>query len=380
MKNKTIYFIFFLTLVNGIILNMGHAVTPKYIEILGIDKYWFGYFFSAMSLGHFFMGPIWGKISDRKSRKVVYAIGFIGYGVGQYLFVSFSQGPQLLAARLLSGIFSNGIIVASAALITDYTTREERTKGLSIYSGLTMLGISIGYYLSGFIGESYRLGVINTFKLQAIASVVFGLVLLVILPKTSNGLKKAYNTIKLREVFSDKDLRVLLLSLPIITISFVGVTKFLDVYISDNGYSTSDLGAFIGVTGLVTIFTTVFVLPVITSKIKDRPLLFIITFLSGVFVVITFTQDNLMLSLYSFYLLFIFFKAFFEPIHQSIVSKKFEGNQGTILGVRKSFEFAGNFVGPLILGYVYGFNPLMLFVGAGVLLMIVSFIVFVRSK
>jgi DHA1 family multidrug resistance protein-like MFS transporter len=380
MKNKTIYFIFLLTLLNGIILNLGHAVTPKYIEILGIEKYWFGYFFSTMSLGHFIMGPIWGKVSDKRSRKIVYALGFLGYGIGQYLFVTFTTGPSLLIARLIAGVFSNGVIVASAALITDYTSTEERTKGLSIYAGLTMLGTSVGYYISGFLGEPFRLGVIQTFKLQAIASVIFAVVLIMLLPKHNVELKEKPKPIKLIDVLANKEIKTLLISLTFVTISFVGVTKFLDVYISDNGFSTGQIGTFIGITGIVTIFATVFVLPTVTKKFKDRNLLFASTLLGGVFVVIAFVQDNVMVSLYSFYLLFIFFKAFYEPIHQSIISKKFEGNQGAILGLRKSFAFAGNFAGPLFFGYVYGFNPLVLFVGAGVVLIVVAIIVQVKTK
>jgi len=380
MKNKTIYLVYLLTFINGIILNLGHAVTPKYIEILGVEKFWFGYFFSAMSLGHFIMGPIWGRVSDNKSRRMVYSIGFLGYGVAQFLFVTFSSGQTLLIARLLAGLFSNGVIVASVALVTDYTTVEERTKGLSIYSGLIMLGSSIGYYVSGFVGEPFRLGVIDTFKLQALLSVVFAAVIYLVLPKGQTSRSKNKIGVSVTEIIKNVELRTLLFSLIFTTISFVGVTKFLDVYISDNGYSTTELGSFIGVTGLVTIFTTVVVLPLVTKLFKDRTLLLFATFFSGFFVVITFIQDDLMFALYSFYLLFIFSKAFFEPIHQSIISKKFEGNQGTILGLRKSFEFAGNFIGPLFLGYVYGFNPIVLFIGAGICLMVVSIYVFVRTK
>ena len=374
-KIGSINYIHFLTFLCALTLNMGFSVTPKYIDILSIEKYWFGYFYSIMSVGHFVMSPIWGRISDKHGRKLVLCIGLLGYSIAQFLFISFSTGFELLFPRLMAGVFGNAVLVSTVTLVTDYTSVSQRTKGLSKYTGFFMLGTSAGYALSGFLGEPYRLGIINTFKFQSISALIMSIVILITLKNTKAKKVKIVEKVNFKEVLKEFDLSLLLLSLPLITISNFGVTKFLDFYISNNGYSTSQLGNFIGVTGIVTFLSTIFILPNLANKFKDKNLLGFATIMSGVFIIITFVQDNVLFSLYTTYMLYILFKAFYDPIHQSIISKKFKGNQGAILGFRRSFHALGSVLGPIILSLIYTPDSSIMFIWCGFTMVIVGIIV-----
>ena len=73
----------------GITTNIGHPVTPYYINQLNFDKIVFGYFYALMSFGMLISAPIWGSLGDAKGRKWIIIICLIFYGVGQVMFASF---------------------------------------------------------------------------------------------------------------------------------------------------------------------------------------------------------------------------------------------------------------------------------------------------
>lgn len=95
---------------------------PSYLEELGVvgrDRValWSGLVFGAAPLAAAVMGPIWGSIGDRFSRKlmVIRAMVAISVFVGS---MSFVQGPwQLLALRLGQGVFS-GFVPPSVTLVS----------------------------------------------------------------------------------------------------------------------------------------------------------------------------------------------------------------------------------------------------------------------
>ena len=70
----------------GITTNIGHPITPYYINQIELPKIVFGYFFAAMSLGMLIFAPIWGSLGDAKGRKWILIICLIFYGLGQVLF------------------------------------------------------------------------------------------------------------------------------------------------------------------------------------------------------------------------------------------------------------------------------------------------------
>ncbi len=377
LKKKSFWIIAVVTFLASITLNFGHTVTPTYINDLGIAKKWFGYFFSVMSLGHLIMSPINGYLSDKYGRKVVMIFGFIGYAIAQSLFITFGTGPTLLLPRIIAGVFGNAVLMSTVASFTDVSTKEERTKALSIYAGLLAFGIAVAYLISGNLSE--HIGVINTFKVQVGISLSMALITLLIVKNNRQTdikeRKNIFQNFKMIHDVKSRDVYVLLFLLIPITIAFVTTTKFLDVYITDNGYSKSDLGNFMFVTGIVGIIATFVFLPILNRYFRSVTLLKISLIIGGIFVIITFMQSNIIFALYSLFLVYIFFKSFYEPLDQSILSKRFDGNQGTILGIRKSFYALGNVLGPLLAGFIYEENPVAVFYMAGGLLIIAGLVI-----
>ena len=83
----------------GITTNLGHPITPYYINQINLDKIVFGYFYATMSLGMLISAPIWGALGDARGRKWVLIICLIFYGVGQVLFGVLHNAVLIILAR-----------------------------------------------------------------------------------------------------------------------------------------------------------------------------------------------------------------------------------------------------------------------------------------
>ena len=167
----------------GITTNIGHPITPYYINQLGLDKIVFGYFFAAMSLGMLIFAPIWGALGDAKGRKWILIICLVFYGVGQILFGVLNNQYLIIAARLFSGIFSGGILVSFLSYMT-------RSKDLSKYNGprlyatfisLQLVGTSLGSFIGGALGEVFNPNYHYVFFIQALSMLVFALYVLILM-------------------------------------------------------------------------------------------------------------------------------------------------------------------------------------------------------
>ncbi len=385
-KKKRFYIIAIFVFLGSLTLNLGHPVTPKYIKELGISSEWFGYFFAFMSLGHVIMSPIYGNLSDKYGRKPIFIIGLCGYAFAQFLFITFDSVPLLLIPRITAGVFGSAILISAAGFFSDLSSKSERTKALSICAGLLAFGASAGYLVGGRLGVDSVLGVKGTFKFQIIFALILAVLMLIFVRKaqerTSKNRKSFIQNLNDIRKLKDRNIYIMLCVGILVSISFVSVSKFLDVYISDSGYDTDVLGTFVFITGVIGIISTLTILPFLSGKFKDLNLLKFALILGGAMIFLTFIQNNMFVALYTTFLIFMLFKPFYQPLDQSILSRRFDGNQGTILGIRSSFFAIGNVIGPLIAGFIYKYYGVNLFFFSSGLLILSGLIlvVFVRSK
>ena len=83
---KTLILTILYFLIQGIVHNIGHPVTPAFVRSLGIPDFMFGVFFASMSFGLMIGGPIWGILGDRGKKKNYIVIGLLLYSIGQLFF------------------------------------------------------------------------------------------------------------------------------------------------------------------------------------------------------------------------------------------------------------------------------------------------------
>lgn len=130
---------------------------PSFLEELGVEERahvqrWTGVAFGAAPLAAAVMGPVWGSIGDRWSRKlmVLRAMFAIALFVGAMGFV---RTPwQLLALRLCQGIFS-GFVPPSITLVSVAAPREAQGRISGGLQGALALGSILGPLYGGFVRE-----------------------------------------------------------------------------------------------------------------------------------------------------------------------------------------------------------------------------------
>ena len=84
-KFKTALF-FTLFLLHSICINLVHPITTTYVNNLNLPDYYFGFFYSLMSLGQVIGAIIFGSLSDKIGRKWLIVLGiFPVFGFFAYL-------------------------------------------------------------------------------------------------------------------------------------------------------------------------------------------------------------------------------------------------------------------------------------------------------
>ncbi len=143
-------------------------VLPFLTRELGISDANAGWLLASYPLASFVASPFWGRFSSARGRKPALVIGLLGYAAGFTLFGLGQNFEQLLAARVLGGLFSAAALPALFAYVADVTTPEKRSSGMGALGAGIGLGVTFGpligwltyaalglrapYFVSGAIG------------------------------------------------------------------------------------------------------------------------------------------------------------------------------------------------------------------------------------
>ncbi|GBG76612.1 hypothetical protein CBR_g22491 [Chara braunii] len=94
--------------------------------------------------------PLMGLVSDRRGRRIVLVLSYLGTAFG-YLLLGYSSSLQLvLIARLVTGLLKHSIN-ASKSYIADHTGRHDRAVDLGRLATASGLGVMVGPALGGLL-------------------------------------------------------------------------------------------------------------------------------------------------------------------------------------------------------------------------------------
>lgn len=388
--------LFVVSFIQAILHNLGHPVTPALVRSLDIPDKMFGVFFSAMSLGLMIGAPLWGVLGDRGHKKFYIIFGLLLYSIGQIGFGYVGNQAWMVFFRFLSGFG----VAASATLfiskVIDLSLPSNKAKNLAIFSALAALGGSLGYGLGGYFTENqflidllhtsdYR----NVFLVQGILNTIYALGLIYFL-QGCDDLKQA-NVVKIKKKFRLRDLKntpftlvLFLISLTFATIGSVNISKYIDVYFNELGYSPNDLGTFVMVTGFVSIIASLVLVPILVKLKKDLTLMIVIHIINAFVILFVFRQANFLLFIYTIFMIYVVAKAVYQPFEQSFISGYAkEGATGSLMGIRQAFFSMGLIIGPLIGGWLYEIRPLLVFDVSALMFAVSLFLliwIFIRQK
>ncbi|MBN2540624.1 MAG: MFS transporter [Bacilli bacterium] len=372
MKKEQLMVILFF-FVQNIIHNLGHPVTPAFVENLGIQDYMFGVFFAAMSFGLMIGGPIWGSLGDRGKKKPYIIIGLIVYSIGQFFFGYSNNQYLMVLFRFLSGIGVVSAITLLTSHMIELTPKDKRAKFLAYNMAVTTLGAAFGYLIGGFISQNqftvdlfHITNYKEIFLIQSILNIGYVLLILFLF-KDKEAIAIAP---KKTSVFSnfkfiksiDYRLFLFLIALMFITIGSINLNKFIDVYFNNLSYNPFQLGIFKMVIGCVTVVVSIFLVPYFARMRKQIGLMMVIQLASAIIVFFSFRSSSFIITIYTLYMLYIILLAVFTPLEQNYISLHAkEGEYGKIMGIRQSFLSIGMVIGPLFGGVLYDRSPLLMF-------------------
>jgi MFS family permease len=370
-KTITITILYFL--LQGIVHNIGHPVTPAFVRSLDIPDFMFGVFFASMSFGLMIGGPIWGILGDAGKKKNYIVVGLLLYSLGQLFFGYVENQYIMVFFRFISGIGAVAAITLLTSHLIEISSLKDRAKHLAYAAAAMTLGASIGYYLGGFIStNTFMVDLLNLesynkiFLIQAISNALYAIFIYFtfIDSKFDRMITQKGNIFtNLKAVAHIRlSLLVFLFSLTFMTIGAINLSKYIDVYFDELGYSPQDLGTFVFATGIVSVLASVFIVPIFSKIKKQIAVIAMIQVGSAIIVFFVFRASNFLLAAYTVYMIYIVFKAIYAPLEQNYISLHAEeGKFGRVMGVRQSFLSIGMVIGPLLGGFLYEKDALLLF-------------------
>ncbi|MDD7736258.1 MAG: MFS transporter [Bacilli bacterium] len=372
-----LYFLFF------ICVNTLHPITTTYVNSLNLPDYYFGFFFSLMSLGQVLGALFFGFLSDKIGRKKLIIIGIIGYCLSQLGFGFINKYPILiLLFRILAGFFASAPITLFVSLCLDYSEENMKVKMLSILSSCSILGASFGYEIGGSLYNYLSFSIQQIF----ITQIIIGLTTALIFGLTMKDVKVSSTSLKVEEKKANRGIKNIkpiliyfLFGLLILTIGQILINKYLDTYLIHIGYQPAILGHYVFITGLFGALSNLLIIPFI-KKLKDKKLaicLLLFIFISAGLTYITFlVKIDILYLLFSTHLLYIVLKSLITPLEQNeIATYTNNDNKGSIMGARQAVLSIGNVVGPLIGSAVYTKGSSLIFI-VGASIIVLSFVIF----
>ena len=375
-KCKTIFF-FIIFFIYSICINLVHPITTTYVNSLNLPDYYFGFFFSLMSLGQVIGAIIFGSLSDKIGRKWLIVLGIVGYALAQLGFGFINTYPIIiLFFRVIAGIFISAPNTLFVSLCLDISTTDKKVKYLSLLSCFSLLGSSFGYEIGGSLYNYLDLSISQIFIFQVSLCLTTSLLFAFFMKDNKKGAPTTQNTKK----FSFKSLLslniisfTLLIALLTLTIGQVLISKYLDTYIIHIGYEPATLGHYVLLTGIIGALSNLLIIPLI-KKINNKKLMYLLLSLVLVSAILTFitfsSKDNIMTFLLSTHLIYCICKSIITPLEQNELSKHSSSeDNGKIMGARQTMLSIGNVVGPLLGSVIYSKgNPLVFIISGYIIL------------
>jgi MFS family permease len=375
---KMVYLIIIFYIIQATIHNLGHPVTPAFVRELGIQDYMFGVFFASMSFGLMLGGPIWGVLSDQGKKKIYIVFGLLLYSIGQFFFAYSNNQYLMVFFRFLSGFGVASAITIFTSHVISISEPNDRAKHLAYTAAAFTLGASLGYWIGGFLStNSIATSILGTsdfriiFLIQSLLNTLYVVLIIFVFKeakKIEPILKKVTFFKALKQVTKiEPSLLIFLISLTFMTIGSMNVSRYIDVYFNELGYNPQQLGTFVMATGLVSLFASIFIVPIFSKFKKQLVTISIIHILSALIIFYVFRANQFLLVMYTIFMVYVIFKAIYQPLEQSYISLQAkEEKYGTVMGIRQSFVSIGMVLGPLIGGFIYERSPLLLFDFSGI--------------
>ncbi len=365
MKKEKIYLLF-ITLLFGILFNIGNPAVPLYINSLHISGRFVGFYLASGGIGIMIFATLWGALGDIKDRNKVLGVVFIGFALGQFLFGIFQNQYLLLVASLISGLFVAGVLVNIYSYINDtYSDEHEKNRTLSYAVSIYIIGGAVAYLIGGYLARLLDPNYNIVFIIQSILLLLSGIYIYfekTDLVDTDRHLTRSFFWEDIKQIFTMPWVPIYTISLTFfISFSHSNVRRFLDYYVINEKYSVVQLGYLVFTVGIVSLISNIFIAPFFLKRYHNFRFLQFQFIFAPIFLYFSFQIDNLMVGLYTFFIGYSIMLAIYEPTAISVMSENKNVSQGVLVGVRQSVVGLGMTLGFIVGGFLFEINQLYVF-------------------
>lgn len=353
---------------------------PLYIDTLGHFthqqlNFWSGFVFSGIYFVSAFVSPWWGKLADKKGRKLMTLRASLGMAIVLAAMGLVTNVWQLFFLRMLQGFFA-GFVSNSNALIATETPKENSGQALGTMASSFTAGNLLGPFVGGTLASmfSYR---ITFFITGGLLLICFLLCLFFVheegfKPITEKKLDKASGVIK--ELKSPALIFGLLLTTLIIQAANNSINPIVSLYVrqlmNNQGNVVFVSGVIAALPGIATFLAAsrfgalgdrIGTQKIIMGGFIGATILFFLT---------AFVQNTIELGILRF--LVGFTDACLFPQVQTMLTKNSPGQvTGRIFSWNQSAMYIGNIVGPLLGSTISGLSSysMVFIVTAGIVIL-----------
>ncbi len=133
--------------------------------------------------------PLTGWLSDRLSVKRLLIVSIAGFTVASALCGLSETLTQIVASRLLQGIFGASLVPLSQSILLDINPREKQGQAMAVWGMGVMVGPILGPTLGGWLTDSYNWRWVFFINVPIGAFALFGVVTFLPAKEPKHGVK-----------------------------------------------------------------------------------------------------------------------------------------------------------------------------------------------
>ncbi|MEY8445892.1 multidrug efflux MFS transporter [Enterococcus ratti] len=368
---QNLFVLWFGTFMAGIGFSLVMPFMSLYIDTLGNYNtpqlnFWSGLTFSSTFLVTTLISPWWGKLADQKGRKLMLLRSSLGMALVISLMGCVTSVHQLVALRLLQGIFS-GYISNATALVATGTPKEKSGQVLGTLATGSVTGTLLGPLLGGISASAF--GFRPTFFITGIILFLVFLLSLFFVHETFVPIKKE-NMASAKQIFKELPYPHVVIGMFVTTMiiqaSNNSISPIISLYIRQLLHGHGNVTLISGIVASIPGIATLIAAPRfgrLGDKIGSERILAIgLGFAILVYIPMAFVTNVWELAILRF--LIGISDACLLPAVQALITK-YSPQQaaGRIFSYNQSFQATGNVVGPMIgssVSSVFGYRSVFL--------------------
>lgn len=130
---------------------------PLYADSLGASGLWLGIIFAAFSISRALFMPLFGRLSDRRGRRLFICTGLFLYTLISLTYIWADNVGGLTVVRLLHGTASAMIVPVAQAYIGDLSPQGSEGKWMGYFNASFFTGFAVGPLVGGVLTDLYSM-------------------------------------------------------------------------------------------------------------------------------------------------------------------------------------------------------------------------------